>query len=405
MATQRVKNRALARVPTACMQHFAGWCMWICFVAWVPLCAHAEISDLMRKVTMDRLEFEVQVADEAGKPLAGAVIWYIENPVRPRTGMRIDIAAAKRMAQRYARQSDFLSTGDMAGAVFERTDMEGRYRDYRETRYPDGRYPYILVATKRGYLPEVVEGVAPLNQHHLVKFNLKPDPQLRPDPRMESFDRLMAQARSPMPGEDLVGEARMRKLNELNQQVQTLAQTLESAGLPDEASAVYWALADFPSVTRIDLPNGTQQIAGYRKGHSDAQAEADRLRATILNTTVPKLTLRKMLVNQGFKRVGIYDATKGKAYLEAFENIAAGLGGDQLLPIEYDVAVRQAIKWETPDYACALLQRAFRFEPTAITPKDGWEMVKQIADKRATLKLPSKPCVVEGLVPFESGRH
>lgn len=400
MATQRVGKHPGVRTA-ACARRFNGWRMWVCLAAWMPLCTQAGFFDLMRKVTMDRLEFEVQVADEAGKPLVGAVIWYIENPVRPLTGMKVDGAAAKRMAQRYAGQSDFLDTSDIPGAVFERTDLEGRYRDFRETRYPDGRYPYILVATKRGYLPEVAEGVAPLNQHYLVQFRLKPDPQSPPNARMESFDRIMAQARSPVPGEDLVGEARMRQLNGLNQQMRTLAQTLESEGRPDDASAVYWALADFPDVIRIDLPNGTQQIVGYRSGRTDAQAEADRLRATMLNTTVPKLTLRKMLVTQGFKRVGIYDAANGKAYLAAFEKIATAFNADQLLPIEYDIAVRQAIRWGAPDYACALLQRAYRFEPTAITPKDGWEMVEDIAARRAALKLPPQSCVVEGLAPFD----
>lgn len=390
------------RVLTVCARRINRWRMWMCFVAWVPLCAQAGIFDLMRKITMDRLELEVQVADDAGKPLAGAVIWYIENPVRPRTGMKIDATAARRMAQRYARQSDFLDTNDIPGAVIERTDLEGHYRDFRETRYPDGRYPYILVATKRGYLPDVAEGVAPLNGHHLVKFRLKPYPLSGPDGRMESFDRIMAQARSPVPGEDLVGEARMRNLSELNQQARMLAQALESEGRLDEASAVYWALADFPDVTRIDLPNGKQQIVGYRSGRTDAQAEADRLRATMLNTTVPKLTLPKMLVTQGFKRVGVYNEANGKAYLAAFESIATGPNGDQLLPIEYDIVVRQAIRWGTPDYACALLQRAYRFEPTAITPKDGWEMVRDIAAKRAALKLPPQPCVVEGLPPFQT---
>lgn len=365
--------------------------------------AHADVFGLIRTLTMDRLQFEVQVTDQSGKPLAGAVIWYIGQPTRPQTGMKVDQVAAKRMAVRYVRQSDFLDTGDIPGAVFERTNNEGQYRDFRETRYPDGRYPYIVVATKRGYLPEVSEGVAPLNKHHLVKFQLKPDLQSQADPRMEAFDQLMAQARSPVPGEDLVGESRMQKISALNQQVRALAQTLEKDGRNDEASAVYWALADFPDVIRVDLPNGTQQIVGYRNGRNDPQAEADRLHATMLNSTVPKLTIPKEMVKQGFQRTGIYTEAHGKAYLEAFERIANSPQGEQLLPIEYAIAVRQTIRWSTPDYACAMLQRAYRFEPTAITPKDGSEMLRRIAAKRAELKLAPQDCIVEGLVKFERG--
>lgn len=362
---------------------------------------HADVSSLIRKLTMDRLELEVQVSNETGQPLAGAVIWYIGLPVRPESGMLVNLAAAKRMAQRYARQSDFLETNDLSGAVFERTDIEGRYRDFREARYPDKRYPYIIVVTKRGYVPEVIEGVAPLNERHVVKLQLKPDVLWKVSPRMEEFDRLMALARTIPAGEEAISETRMRKLRELYQQVRVLAQSLEEAGLQDDASAIFWALADFPEVTAIDLLNSTQQVVGYRNGRNDAQAEADRLRATMLNTSVPKLLIGKELVTQGFKRVGISDSVKGRAYLLSFERMAGGQYGEQLLPRDYRTAIWQALDWGTPDQACALLQRAYRFEPTTMPLKDWWAMVRRIEDRRKELKLPSLSCTVEGLAPFE----
>jgi hypothetical protein len=318
--------------------------------------------------------------------------------------MKIDLVAAQRMAQRYAGLSDFLDTRDLPGAVFERTDSQGYYHDYRETK-GSGNYSYILTATKRGYLPEVIEGAAPYNQHNLVKFKLKPDPLAKVEPRMEEFDQLMAQARSPIPGEDLTSEARMLKLRDLEQKTCALAEDLEHDGLNDEASAVYWALADFPDVTLINSPDGTQQIAGYRNGRNDAQSEADRLHATKLNSSVPKLVIDKIAVAQGFPRTGITTEAHGKAYLEAFEKVLTGPNKEQVLPVDYRVAIYQAIKWDTPDKACDLLQRAYKFEPVTMPIKDWWARLKDVERQRDKLQLPPEPCVIEGLAPFQPSKY
>lgn len=374
----------------------AGLAVLLC----LPLLAQADVFSLMRKVTMDRLEFEIVVTDDSDRPLPGALLWYIDNPVERETGLRLDVADAQRMAGRYFRQGDFLDTGDIPGAVFRRTDLDGRYRNFRETRYPDGRYPYLLVATKRGYLPAVAAGVAPLNEHYLVKFRLKRDPEWPVAARMEEFDRLLAQSLSPIPGEDLTGEARMQRLDALRRQTETLAAALEKDGKADEASAIYWTLARFPQVIRLQQANGSYQIVGYRHGGSDKESAALRLRATQLNRSIPKLTLPQELLARGFQRTGIYTADHGLAYLAAFERIAGGKSADQLLPREYRVAVHQAIMWSTADAACDLLQRAYRFEPTAITPKDGWEMLAEIKTRRAQQNLPPQECTVAGLAPF-----
>lgn len=192
-------------------------CLYALFFFATSLAAQADVYNLIRKFTMDRLELEVQVTDEANQPLAGAVVWYSGGVPNAERDVKLDSAIMSRMAQRYARQSDFLNVDDIPGTVFRRTDLQGVYRDFRETGgVPNKLYPYIVVATKRGYLPQVSEGAAPLNQRHVVVFKLQRDPQARSEPRMEAFDRLMAQARSPVPGEELTGEARMHKLDELN---------------------------------------------------------------------------------------------------------------------------------------------------------------------------------------------
>jgi hypothetical protein len=370
--------------------------VWLLFVA--SLDARADVYNLIRKFTMDRLELEVQVADEANQPLVGAMVWYVGMPVRPQNGMTLDVSILSRMAQRYAQQSDFLNVDDIPGAVFRRTDLQGAYRDFRETGgVPNKLYPYIVVATKRGYLPQVSEGAAPLNQRHVVAFKLQRDPQVRSEPRMETFDRLMAQARSPVPGEELTGESRMHKLDDLHRQTRDLAQTLEKEGLADEASAVYWALADFPEVIRTTSADGKTQVLGYRNGRTDPQSEADRMRATQLNTRVPKLLIGKVMMAQGFAREGIRDATKGVAYLKAFDQLATGTSGLQLLPKDYDIAIWQAIQWGTPDQACDLLQRAYRFEPATMPLKDWWDMLERLQKRRVQLNLPAQSCVIEGL--------
>ncbi|RZI84214.1 MAG: hypothetical protein EOP38_09840 [Rubrivivax sp.] len=347
---------------------------------------------------MDRLELEVQVTADTGQPLAGAVVWYNGDRGTLRDG-KPDEAAMQRMARRYANQSDFLDTGDVPGTIFERTNLQGIYRDAREIgNVPDNLYPYVFVATKRGYVAQVIGGRAPLNKQHRVTFKLQRDPQALPvDPRMEVFDRLMARARAVEPNEEFMGEARMHKLVDLNQQVRKLALDLEQTNRGDDASAVYWALADFPSVTVATGADGQTQIVGYANGRTGPQSELDRLKATQLNTRVPKLLIDKAIVSWGFPRVGVRNAAEGLAYLKAFEAAADGPLKEGVLPRAYIVAIYQAAGWGTPEQACDLIQRAYRFEPVTLSVERWWGMLERIADQRKRLKLPPQPCVVDGL--------
>ena len=362
-----------------------------CSAAW------ADIHSFIRKFTMDRLELEVRVTDAEGQALPGALVWYVGTPIRPQTGVALDAAIFTRMAQRYAAQSDFLSTSDVPNSVFERTDVMGIYRDFREVSSANSQYSYLLVATKRGHVPRVIEGTTPFNERHVVTFKLERDAKAQPEPGMEQFDRLMAQARSPVPGEDVMGEARMHKLDQMNRQMRALARELEAQGLADQASAVYWNLADFPEVIRITAPDGKVQVAGYRNSGTGPAAEADRVRATQLNTRVPKLLIDKAMMDQGFGRVGIANAVEGLAYLKAFDQLASGPLREQILPVQYRVAIYQALRWGTPEQACNLLQRAHNYEPAAMPLKDWWARLDDVQKRRQGLKLPGAACLIEGL--------
>jgi hypothetical protein len=94
-------------------------------MAGFSLSARADMTSLIRKLTMDHLEIEVHVNDAHQQALKGAIIWYIDNPLSPRRGIALDTIVLSRMAKRYARLSDFLDTNDLPGAVFERTDLQG----------------------------------------------------------------------------------------------------------------------------------------------------------------------------------------------------------------------------------------------------------------------------------------
>lgn len=368
-------------------------------------CAQADGYSVIRRLIVDRLELEVQVQDMQGKPLAGAVLWYIGSPVRPEDGTKLSKVDLNRMVVRYANQGDFLDTIDMIATVFERTNLQGSFVDVGREYTGQSHYDYILVATKRGYLPQVIEGDAPLNRKHLVQFKLQSDPQAHVEPRMETFDQIMAQARGTSPDQDYMGEARMHKLEQLEQQLRQLAQGLEKDGLNDEASAVYWALADFPSVTRATSADGQQQISGYANGRVGSAAEADRLKATQLNTTIPKLLISKMMLQQGFPRVGIETEAHGLAFLAAFEKIASSSDKEFILPSTRKTAIWQAIGWSTPEKACELLQKAYVFEPATMPLKDWWLRLRDVERRRVKLQLPPKACVIEGLAPFKPERQ
>lgn len=357
-------------------------------------CTNADGYSAIRKIIVDKLQLEVKVQDTQGQPLAGAIIWYFETPAE----RGVTLTAATRMMHRYANQSDFFDTLDFA--VFRRTNSAGLYINSREVIGVDGKYPYILVATKRGYLPQVIEGAAPLNHRHLVQFKLTPDPQAHVDSRMETFDQIKAQARNTVPDEEYMGEARMQKLEQLEQKLRQLAQGLEKDGNNNDASAIYWALADFPSVTRMTTADGQQKIIGYADGREGPAAEADRLKATRLNTVSPKLLISKRMLQQGFPRVGINTEAHGKAYLATFEQLASGSGKDNILPSSYRTAIYQAIQWSASEKACQLIQQAYVFEPAAMPLKDWWERLKDIQRQRKRTQLPPTTCEIEGISPL-----
>ena len=300
------------------------------------------------------------------------------------------------MTQRYWAQADFLSVGDLPGMIFERADLNGVYRYVGgKPDIPAGsNHRFIFVVIKRGYLPEIIEGSAPLNQRHTIRVRLKDDPSYRPNALMEEFDRLMAQAKTVAPGEDPTALQRMHQLDSLYQRARALALELEQAQMPDEASAVYWALADFPEVIRDTMADGRTQITGYRNTRQDAQSEADRLKAIQLNAKVPKLLVDKWVIEKGFPPTGIRSAAHGRAFLDAFQMLAEGQWGQHILPSDYRVAIAQTLRWATPDEACAMIQSAYRFEPQMMQPRQWNTRLDDLRTKRAQLKQPGPECVL-----------
>ncbi|MES2090936.1 MAG: hypothetical protein V4532_13280, partial [Pseudomonadota bacterium] len=206
----------------------------------------------------------------------------------------------------------------------------------------------------------------------------------------------IGQARSE-PGEDVMEQPQMARLDAMNKQVRKLAQDLEASGRVDDASAVYWGLADFPSLTSITLPNGQTRFVGYVDSMTDPTAEAYRRHAILLNTKAPKLLIDKTRVSNGWPRTGISNAKEGQAYLKAFEELATGPLKEGVIPRDYMVAIYQALRWGTPEQACDLIQRAYLFEPFVMTLKEFVWFSESLADQRKKLNLPPQPCVVAGL--------
>jgi hypothetical protein len=344
---------------------------------------------------MDQLKFEVQVTDETGKPLVGAVLWYVGRSDDPSYGVTLTTSDFQRMASRYAAQGDFLVNQDLPGAVIRRTGLNGEYRNFMETRYPDNRYPYIVVATKRGYTPQVTEGVAPLNTLHVVRFQLKRDPVQQPDPRMERLDNILAQARTVAPGEDSMGEPRMRKLVELEQQARSLAAEFEHEGKGDEASAVYWSLAEFPEVISTVSSDGTQKVVGYRASRTGEKSETDRRKAIMLNASIPKLLIDKARLQHGLTLQGINSAEQGDVYLSAFMDQMRSARREQILPHTLVVATWQAIRWSTGGASCDLFGEALLLEPKAFRASTLVDMQHDLDAMRKKQGLAPAACTIQ----------
>lgn len=361
--------------------------------------SQAQDTNFLRRLMKDRLNFEVRVTNAEGQTLAGALLWINESSDAGLATGRPDLAASRRFATRYSAQADFLAR-DIPGFAILRVGAKGIYIDRREytSRDPSTGYPFILVATHRGYLPQVVEGNAPVNTHHLVSITLQRDPQApTQDARMQRFDDIMALARNALPGEEFMGLPRMQRLIALERELRELAQLLERDGKNDEASALYWALADFPEVRHAPAGDGSLQILGYANGRTGPAAEADRTRATQLSSKVPKFAIDQRRMALGHPRTGIRTAEQGRGYLSAFYAVREGGLGEQLTPTDYNVAIFQVIKYGSAEEACELMQQAYRFEPFTMKLKDWWARIDDIAKRRAQQGLKPVDCVIEGL--------
>jgi len=359
----------------------------------------AQDTNFLRRLMKDRLNFEVRVTDADGHALPGAWLWMLETTDAGLKFGTPDLPAVKRMADRYWKEADFIGE-DLPRFVFLRVDQQGWYRDHREytSRHASGGYPFILVASHRGYLPQVVEGNAPLNQNHLLPITLQRDPQTpTEDARMKRFDDIMALARNALPGEEFMGVPRLQRLIALERELRELALALERDGKKDEASALYWALADFPEVKHATAGDGSLQILGYANGRADPAAEADRTRATQLSTKVPKFLIDQRRMALGHPRTGIRNAEQGRGYLDAFYAVRKGGLGERLTPREYRVAIFQAIEYGSAEEACELMQQAYRFEPFTMKLQDWWARMDDIAKRSAQQGLKSVVCVIDGL--------
>lgn len=371
-------------------------------LAGAGLLAHASThaqDSFLRRMMKDRLNFEVRVADADGRPLAGAWIWIVESADTGLKSGTPDLSAVKRMVDRYWMQADFIGE-DLPEFVFHRADLQGQYRADREytSHHASGGYPFIAVASQRGYLPQIVDGTAPLNRSHIVSIVLQRDPKFAPiDPRMRRFDEIMALARNTPPGEAFISEPRMQRLIALERELRDMAQVLERSGKKNEASALYWALADFPEVKHETSEDGTLRVFGYANSRTGQASEADRLLATKLNMKVPKFLIAQQCMARGYPRTGIHNAQEGRAYLDAFYAIQRGDLEKHLTPREYSVAIFQAIGYGTTEEACKLLQQAYRFEPFTMKLKQWWTRIDDIAKRRAQQGLEPLPCEIDGL--------
>src|SRR5690606_779550 len=105
----------------------------------------------------------------------------------------------------------------------------------------------------------------------------------------------------------------------------------------------------------------------------------------------------KYLMERGFPSIGIKTEAHGLAYLDGFEELAVGPLGNQILPRQYITAFAQHNRFTTPEQACAMLKRAYAFEPAAFSRKEWLSRLKEIEYQSKRLKIPPISCEIEGL--------
>jgi hypothetical protein len=344
--------------------------------------------------------FELRVADEAGKPVDGATIWFLcETPVR--RDFRVE--DLQRMTRRYHRDVDFVFEKSLHPELLIQRTHAGIAKIVMDDS-DRGNLPFMRISIaviKRGWIPEVLSNSARSGQKIKIDVRLKRDPAWTSDARLEQLDHLRAIAEAGL-ADEMTTRSQVR-LGDIGTQLRTLAKQLESEGHSDAAAAVYYNLAYLPSVTLDRDDSGGIALRGYSRSFDagSKQRVADRAHAWTLVRGRPALEYQRLLeTHKANGLMGEPSASREavrRQYLAETERFFRDFP-EQMWPTFHLLPAYIYGAQGNPDQACNSLKAFFEFEPS-FNSVAGWKnrLERYEADVRFFHTTPSRKCELPSL--------
>jgi hypothetical protein len=237
---------------------------------------------------IESLSIEIQVRDEAGKPIPYAAVWRTQDPCgiegrnRVKTGDDcFDGEDLKRTATRLIESFEY-AVSYAAPRPFEQirlpvtVDGEGRFFEHGEgsTWYWGLKQPLVkelnvwFAFLKQGYEPAFTHiALTPEKSSYRGTIVMKSDARIprQASPNRESFERLRYELSDQSRNQILTFENANRLWN-LRNELLKLVKDTEGAGEHELAARIYWRLLFMPSINTT-VTNEGLKIIGYNSGN------------------------------------------------------------------------------------------------------------------------------------------
>jgi len=314
-----------------------------------------------------KIEYTISVTDSRGLPIEGATIWLLGDD-ESRQDLKLD--DLRRLVRRYSADADFVFTDSLeAGLLVLRTDRAGVARLVFDER-DIGQLKSItshFAAIKRGYEPTVRTDVAEAHSNRKMMLALERIDGPAQSPLLDEFDRLRSLAEKQL--EHGANEQAAVELSKVSARLRAIATSLEAQGHFDDAAAIYYNLANLPSVDMVRNSSGKLVVKGYSRGFDEQSPirVADRARAWQLNKTHPWLDFERMRADYMARGLMVFAGNRNsevrRSYIEQTERFIRE-HGERMWPDVYTQLWRVYNAEGDFDGGCEALRRFHSFEPS-----------------------------------------
>lgn len=337
-------------------------------LAFLSTSSHAGVRDFVSNMFASKIQIQVSVQDEQGRPVPYATLWFM---FADKDAPEISKADMTRLVERYALDYDIASVGTatpIGGVLVRYTDAKGIYEweigenDFRGL----SALPVIIGVLKRGYKPLAYEKTMPIGSSNEVVLRLQKDRAAAFDARMLELDEIRSEVGNVFP--NWTAEERQAHVDRMHARLTGLAAAFEREGKRNEAALAYYNLAYLPSVERLVRPDGKVQVIGYTRGYDEKSPsrKANLGKALELGADIPQLRCRALVDAFVAKGGKIWnDQSKKELRLQLIDELEGCLApaNERFFPWVLAFLADLYSYVGNPSMACKTIQRAYRFEP------------------------------------------